>query len=75
MNTDYTTDDFLADLAKNLADEADAIKGYYKLIKNCPEAYQNFIPQIVEIISDEKNHMEKLQKILLDIDKIKPNKD
>ena len=75
MNTDYTTDDFLADLAKNMADEADAIKGYYKLIKNCPDKYKNFIPEIAHIISDEKEHLNKLQKIILEIDGIKPNKD
>lgn len=65
-------DDFLAELAENLADEAKAIEGYYKLITLCPEKY---IPQIVEIIADEKNHMEVLRGIMEDIDKIKPKKD
>lgn len=65
-------DEFLADLAKNLADEATAIEGYYKLIALAPEKY---IPQIVEIIADEKNHMEVLRGIMEDIDKIKPKKD
>ena len=72
---EYTIDDFLADLAKNMADEADAIKGYYKLIKNCPDKYDDFIPEITHIIADEKEHLNKLQKIILEIDGIKPNKD
>lgn len=75
MNKDYTTEDFLADIAKNLADEATAIEGYYKLIKNCPEKYEEILPDITEIIADEKNHMEKLQKIMESLDDIEPNKD
>lgn len=75
MKEDYTTDDFLADIAENLADEAKAIKGYYKLIENCPDKYETMIPYITEIIADEKNHMMVLQKMMLTIDDIKPKKD
>lgn len=71
----YTVDNFLADIAENLADEAKAIKGYYELIKNCPEKYERVLPQIAEIIADEKNHMAVLQKMMLDIDDIKAKKD
>ena len=75
MKEEYTTDDFLAEIAENLADEAKAIKGYYELINNCPENLERFIPQIAEIIADEKNHMNVLQKIMLDLDSIKAKKD
>lgn len=63
---------FLAETAKNLADEATAIEGYYKLVSMCPNEY---VAKIVEIIADEKNHMKVLQEIMLAIDDIKPKKD
>ena len=75
MNENYTVDDFLAEISKNLADEAKAIEGYFKLIKNCPDKYEKYIPDLAEIIADEKNHMGVLEKISLEIDDIKPKKD
>lgn len=58
--------------AKNIADEAEAIEGYYPLLEEL-EAIKDeeSIAMIKEIISDEKNHMNLLQAIMLAHDEIK----
>lgn len=63
-------------ISKNGEGEYDAIEGYqelltYEQIANDPEA----VAVIEEIISDEKNHIEKLNELMLKYDDILPNKD
>lgn len=64
-------EDMLADIAKNNADEQDAIEGYFKLLRtidytmvgeNESALLYKMISDIKEIISDEMNHTEKLSK-------------
>lgn len=58
--------------AKNIADEAEAIEGYYPLLEALEEEKdEEAIAMVKEIISDEKNHLNLLQAIMLDHDKIK----
>ena len=58
--------------AKNIADEADAIEGYYPLLEELEETKdEEAIAMVKEIISDEKNHMNLLQAIMLSHDDIK----
>lgn len=58
--------------AKNIADEAEAIEGYYPLLEALNEAGDKDGAALVEeIISDEKNHMNILQVIMAKHDKIK----
>lgn len=58
--------------AKNIADEAQAIEGYYPLLEELEEGKDDeAIAMIKEIISDEKNHLNLLQAIMLKYDKIK----
>lgn len=58
--------------AKNIADEAEAIEGYYPLLEALEEEKdEESIAMIKEIISDEKNHMNLLQAIMLEHDEIK----
>lgn len=58
--------------AKNIADEAQAIEGYYPLLEELEEAKDDeAIAMIKEIISDEKNHLNLLQAIMLKYDNIK----
>lgn len=58
--------------AKNIADEAEAIEGYYPLLDALNEAGDKEGAAIVEeIISDEKNHMNLLQVIMAKHDNIK----
>lgn len=58
--------------AKNIADEAEAIEGYYPLLEELEEQKDDeAIAMIKEIISDEKNHMNLLQAIMLRYDGIK----
>jgi rubrerythrin len=58
--------------AKNIADEAQAIEGYYPLLEELEEVKDDeAIDMIKEIISDEKNHLNLLQAIMLKYDKIK----
>jgi len=52
--------------AKNIADEAEAIEGYLPLLEELEAAGDKDGADIVrEIISDEKNHMNLLQVILM----------
>lgn len=58
--------------AKNIADEAEAIEGYYPLLDALKEADDKDGAAIVEeIISDEKNHMNLLQVVMAKHDDIK----
>ena len=66
-------EDMLADIAKNNADEQDAIEGYFKLLRTIDDtmvgekgsAFYEMISDIKEIISDEMNHTEKLSKWMI----------
>lgn len=58
--------------AKNIADEAQAIEGYYPLLAALEEADDKDGVEIIkEIISDEKNHLNLLQVIMAKHDNIK----
>lgn len=58
--------------AKNIADEAEAIEGYYPLLDALNEAGdKEGAAMVEEIISDEKNHMNILQVIMAKHDGIK----
>jgi rubrerythrin len=58
--------------AKNIADEAQAIEGYYPLLEALVEANDLEGANLVkEIISDEKNHLNLLQVIMAKHDDIK----
>lgn len=58
--------------AKNIADEAEAIEGYYPLLEALEEEGNKEAADIIkEIISDEKNHLNLLQAIMLSYDSIK----
>ena len=58
--------------AKNIADEAEAIEGYYPLLDELEAAGDKEGADIVkEIISDEKNHLNLLQVIMAKHDNIK----
>jgi len=59
---DTTNYKVAAGIAANIADEAEAIQGYYELLSTIIDP--NDILEIKEIISDEKNHAQKLKEIL-----------
>lgn len=62
--------------AKNIADEAEAIEGYYPLLEELEEAKdEESIALVRRIVSEEKNHMNLLQAIMLAHDEIKIEKD
>lgn len=70
MAEDYTLSEFrlvLADqVSANNQGEEDAIRGYYRLltmIEELEDVDSSVIDDIKEIISDEKNHQEKLIRI------------
>jgi len=63
---DTTNYKVAAGIAANIADEETAIKGYYELLSTLIDP--NDILEIKEIISDEKNHAQKLKAILLKYD-------
>lgn len=71
----YTSDMSIAsEISKNNAGELTAIEGYQELltiVSDDPEA----VDIINEIIADEKNHIEKLNELMLKYDSIKPNKE
>lgn len=57
--------------AKNIADEAEAIEGYYPLLEALQEQNdEEGVALVKEIISDEKNHMNLLQGLMLEYDRI-----
>lgn len=56
-------------VAKNMKDEAEAIEGYLPLLAALKEAGDDKgVALVEEIISDEKNHQNILQVILLEHD-------
>ena len=57
--------------AKNIADEAEAIEGYYPLVEALEaEGDKECLALVKEIISDEKNHLNLLQGIMMKYDNI-----
>jgi rubrerythrin len=64
-----------AEIAKNNADEKEAIEGYFNLIANHQGLPQKFIDDIHEIISDEMNHSQKLSYWTTYFTGVKPAKD
>lgn len=57
--------------AKNIKDEAEAIEGYYPLVEALEaEDDKDCLALVKEIISDEKNHLNLLQGIMLKYDNI-----
>ena len=65
----YNKDDIAAQISINNEGESNAITGYYKLIpffKSVGD--QEAIDQVSEIISDEKNHQEILNKLQMKYD-------
>lgn len=75
LNEDYKSNmDIAALISKNAEGEYDAIQGYQELLAVIGNNEEDRAV-IDEIISDEKNHAEKLNALMLKYDKIEPNKD
>lgn len=64
-----------AEITKNNESELSAIEGYQKLLAVIGEDDKEAIDIINEIISDEKNHVVKLNELMEKYDNIPPNKD
>ena len=64
-----------SEIAKNNADEHEAIAGYFALIADAPGMPQKFYDDIHEIISDEMNHSEKLSFWVTHLTGVRPAKD
>ena len=62
-------------LSKNNKGEQDAIEGYHALLSVIGDSDAEAVSVINEIISDEKNHSEKLNALTEKYDNIEPNKD
>lgn len=62
-------------LSKNNKGEQDAIEGYHALLSVIGDSDAEAVSIINEIISDEKNHSEKLSALTEKYDSIEPNKD
>ena len=62
-------------LSKNNKGEQDAIEGYHPLLSVIGDSDAEAVSIINEIISDEKNHSEKLSALTEKYDSIEPNKD
>ena len=62
-------------LSKNKKGEQDAIEGYHALLSVIGDSDAEAVSIINEIISDEKNHSEKLSALTEKYDSIEPNKD
>ena len=67
--------DIASEISKNCAAELTAIEGYQKLLAVIGEDDKEAIDIINEIISDEKNHVVKLNELMEKYDNISPNKD
>ena len=61
-------------IAKNNAEEQEAIAGYFELIHNTPGLPSKFYQDIHEIISDEMNHSAKLSGWVEKLTGVKPAK-
>lgn len=74
----YTTPiefDFLIELEKNIADEAEAREGYYKLLRDYKELLsKEELDKIEEIIAEELKHSIILEDIIYRINNILPEK-
>ena len=65
----YNKDDIAAQISINNEGESNAITGYYKLIPFFESVGdQEAIDQIREILSDEKNHQQILNKLQMKYD-------
>jgi rubrerythrin len=64
-----------AEIAKNNADEQEAIQGYFALIADAPGLPAQFYADIHEIISDEMNHSQKLSYWVTKLTGVKPATD
>lgn len=62
-------------LSKNNKGEQDAIEGYHALLSVIGDSDAEAVSIINEIISDEKNHSEKLNALTEKYDSIAPNED
>lgn len=62
-------------ISKNNEGELDAIEGYQELLSFIGDEDKEAVEIIEEIISDEKNHIEKLNQLMLKYDSIEPNKE
>ena len=73
----YDKADIASQVSINYEGECDAITGYYKLIPFLKSVGdEESLADVFEIISDEKNHQEKLRKIQMKYDgDIPVNKD
>ena len=74
----YTTPiefDFLIELEKNIADEAEAREGYYRLLRDYKELLsKEELDKIEEIIAEELKHSIILEDIIYRINSILPEK-
>ena len=74
----YTTPiefDFLIELEKNIADEAEAREGYYRLLRDYKELLsKEELDKIEEIIAEELKHSIILEDIIYRINNILPEK-
>ena len=74
----YTTPiefDFLIELEKNIADEAEAREGYYRLLRDYKELLsKEELDKVEEIIAEELKHSIILEDIIYRINNILPEK-
>lgn len=61
-------------ISKNNKGEQDAIEGYHALLSIVGDSDSELVDTINEIISDEKNHSERLNALAEKYDSIAPNK-
>ena len=67
--------DFLIELEKNIADEAEAREGYYRLLRDYKELLsKEELDKIEEIIAEELKHSVILEDIIYRINNILPEK-
>lgn len=64
-----------SEISKNCADELTAIEGYQDLLSLVGDSDPEVVDVVSEIISDEKNHVERLTKLMKKYDDIPASKD
>lgn len=64
-----------SEISKNCADELTAIEGYQDLLSLIGDSDPEAVDVISEIVSDEKNHVERLTKLMKKYDDISASKD
>lgn len=64
-----------SEISKNCADELTAIEGYQDLLSLIGDSDPEAVDVINEIVSDEKNHVERLTKLMKKYDDISASKD